>query len=105
MRGSSPARRLGSDVRLNNPLLSRTALRNWRGSPAELHRHCAPLVSPADLCCLLAVTGDDPHALVELGENVLRRAGFEKRDAVLPASGEDTLARLFHLGRIRVARD
>src|SRR5215831_15977749 len=69
-----------------------------------LHRHRSPLVSPADPCGLLAVAGDDAHALVELGGNILRRAGLEKRHAVFPAGGEDALARLSHFRRIRVAR-
>ena len=36
----------------------------------------------------LAVAGDDPNALVELGGDVLGGADFEKRDAILAAGAE-----------------
>ena len=53
----------------------------------------------------LAMACDDPHPLVELGGDILGRAGLEKRDPIFAAGGKDALARLAHLGRIGLARD
>lgn len=51
------------------------------------------------------MSGDDPHPLVEPGDDVLRRGRLEKRDVVVAARCEDTLPRLPHFRRIGVARD
>src|SRR5438552_7733440 len=60
-------------------------------------------MSASDIRCLLAMPGDNAHPLIELGNDVLWRAGFEKRDAVLPTGLEDAFARLPHFPRIGVA--
>jgi len=49
--------------------------------------------------------GDDANSLIELRGDVLRRAGFEKRHAVLATSCKDAFPRLPDLRRIRVVRD
>ena len=76
-----------------------------RGRQADrLNRHRAPLMCPADRRRRRVVPGDDPHPLVELGDDVSRpMAGFEKRHAVFAARGEHAVARLLHLGRIGFA--
>src|SRR6266446_10374110 len=70
-----------------------------------LHQHRPFLVSASDNRCLLAMPGDDANSLIELRGDVLRRAGFEKRHAVLATSCKDAFPRLPDLRRIRVVRD
>src|SRR5207237_1973931 len=71
----------------------------------RLNGHRSFLLGAADPRGLLAVSGNDAHTLVELGDDVLGRAGFKKRHAVFAAGGEHALARLFHLGRIWISRN
>src|SRR4051812_48374753 len=54
----------------------------------------------------LAVAGDDAYTFVDLlVEQLWGGCAFEEGDAVLAAGGEHLLARLLHLGRVRIARD
>src|SRR5271154_904987 len=77
----------------------------WRRKRTWLSRHRAALMGAADGCGFIAMAGDDPHPLVELGGDVLGRTGFEKGDRVFPAGGKDALPRFAHFGRVRLARD
>src|SRR5215471_1090347 len=89
---------------VGNPSPKPTPAQGTRRQNHPLDRHRAALVGAADPGGLLAMAGDDADTLIELGDDVFRRAGFEERNAVLAAGGENALARLPHLGRVRVAR-
>src|SRR5437016_790994 len=67
-----------------------------------LHGHHALCMGAADPRRLLAVSGDDTDALVNLAHDSLRGAGLQERDATRAARSEDPLTGLLHLWRIRL---
>ena len=53
-------------------------------------------VGAADLGRLGLMAGDDPHALVDLAHDALRRRDFQERNTASAAGAKDAGARLDH---------
>src|SRR3954454_811988 len=66
------------------------------GVPSGLYRQFPLLVCPALDGGCLAMPRDHPHALVDPGDHVVRRAALQESDAVVAAGRENTVARRLH---------
>src|SRR4029077_5572248 len=69
------------------------------------HRHRPLLVRPAPDGSRLAMPRDDPHALVDPFDDVVRGAGLQESDAATAAGTKDAVACLLHLLWIGFARN